>query len=221
MKRMGLIVALFLVIFSTLFVVGCRPELPLSDLPTLNNDLANGKLTIDKVVPGEDFSFVREYSTSYDAKSWRITDSKNLMMRAWVRGAPRGMIVLVEHMHSDVSLKSRYEGLDGWPQDSMDDSVHGGDQPGFWVTESYPYENVFAIEGFSQSLIEGWGYWGTGYIGSYRLTETNVVQYGKVYGNKIQVVYDLLIKRADEQYFHTRSVIDEFLVPTGVQPDTN
>ncbi len=203
--------------------LGCaeNKELPTPNLPVLHNDLVMGQLVIKEKVPGESFIFRREYSTPYDAKNWRITDSKNLVMKAWLENAPAGITVLVEHMHCDISLKSRYESFDGWPQDSMDDSVHGGTQPGFYITENYPYENVFAIEGFSKTLLDGWMFlfsgYGAGGVNTYRLTEENLVQYGKVYGNKVQVVYDLLIKNANELYFHTRSIIDEFLVPTVIQ----
>ncbi len=222
MKKTALLLVLVAVLVSMVLFPGCRTEqqLPTPKIPILNNELANGKLVIESPVAGEGFTFVREYSTSYNAKNWRITDSKSLKMRAWVKGA-KGTI-LVEHMHADVSLKSRYESFDGWLQDSMDDSIHGGTQPGFYVTEQYPYENVFAVEGFSKTLIDGWvfliGSYGAGGIYEQRLTETNLVRYGKVYGNKVQIVYDLLIKAENEPYFHTRSLIDEFLVPTAIQP---
>ena len=148
---------------------------------------------------------------------WRITDSKYLNMGA--RISETNATVLVEHVHIDISLKSTKERMDGWPQDSMDDKLHTGSKIGFWITEKYPYENIFAIEGFSQTLINGWGFFIAGYgamsVDEQRLTEKNIVNIGGVYGNKIQVVYDLLIRYPDEPYFHTRSAIDEFLVPVG------
>lgn len=220
MKRISTVMAFILVFLSMFSATGCEPEQGLltPQIPVLNNDLADGKLNILSSVPGESFTFLREYSTGYDAKQWRITDSKNLAMKAWVDNA-KGITVLVEHVHIDISLKSRIESLDGWPQDFMDDSLHTGSQPGFWITDKYPYENIFAIEGFSQTLIEGWGFAVGGFgqvsIDESRLTETNLVRYGRVYANKVQVVYDLLIKNADEPYFHTRSIIDEFLVPVA------
>lgn len=224
MKKVILIVALAVITISTILVGGCyeREQAPMSNLPVLDNSLSSGKYTVEGSIPGEEFIFYREYSTAYNAKLWRITDPKSLTMKAWAQHLPAGAVVLVEHVHIDISLKSRYAALDGWPQDSMDDSVHGGLQPGFWITDIYPYENVFAIEGFSKTLIDGYGYF-CGYYGyatasETRLTEDNLVKYGKVYGNKIQVVYDLLIKYPGEDYFHTRSLIDEFLVPTAVQP---
>lgn len=210
------------VLLAAVTVSGCLPpEVPMSDLPVLRNDLEGGKLVLRSAVPGESFTFVREYSTDYNTKEWRITDSKSLTMRAWVEGA-EGKIVLVEHVHVDIALKSRYEALDGWPQDEMDDKMHVGYQPGFWITGKYPYENIFAIEGFSQTLISGWAFfvggYGAGGISETRLTEASLVKYGKVYANKVQVVYDLLIKSIDEPYFHTRSIIDEFLVPVASLP---
>lgn len=84
-----------------------------------------------------------------------------------------------------------YKGLvpmiPGWScyQDSMDDSIHGGEQPGFLTTRDHPYEEVFAIEGYSQTLISGWGYACDGYgwadVDERRLTEGNLKR-GGVYG---------------------------------------
>lgn len=57
----------------------------------------------------------------------------------------------------------------------MDDSYHGTSQDGFWINEKYPYQNKFAIEGFSKDLIDGWtfvcGSYGYGSISQERLTE--------------------------------------------------
>ncbi len=46
-----------------------------------------------------------------------------------------------------------------------------------------------------------------------RLTEKNLVEEGKVYANKMQIVYDVLIKYADEDFCHVVSILDEFLIP--------
>lgn len=195
--------------------------LPEKEFSVLRNDLENGELVIDHQV--EDFKFITKYFTSYDTGHWRITDSKSLNMQAWIDEYPEDLTVLVEHVHIDISLKSSELSLDGWSQDSMDDSVHGGLQPGFWVTKDYPYENVFAVEGFTETLIQGWMFFinglGYGEIDENRLTEDNIVgeNYGEggVYANKVQVVYDLLIKNSGEDLFHTRSIIDEFLIPVS------
>lgn len=186
-------------------------------LPILINDLESGELIIENEV--EDFILVAKYSTDYDATKWRITDSKTLLMQVFIEDLPENATIMIEHMHTDISLKSKYEGMDGMLQDSMDDKLHTGDQLGFWVTEDYPYENIFAIEGYSQTLIDGWG-WMIGSYGSMnikeeRLTENNLKTDGGVYGNKVQVVYDVLIKYEGEQYYHTRSIVNEFLIPIG------
>ena len=221
MKFGKLILAVLAIGTVVLGSIACEtePMVPVPDISVLDNGLAGNKLVIKSQIPGEAFFLVREYSTSYDAQNWRITDSKTLLMSLRTEGA-KGFTVFVEHVHADVALKSTSESLDGWSQDSMDDSVHGN-QPGFWVTDTHPWEEVFAIEGFSQTLINGWsfyfGAYGSGSITQQRLTETNLVKYGGVYGNKVQIVYDLLLKPDSEPYFYTRSIQDEFLVPTSAK----
>ena len=217
------IISIVIVMLVSVIFAGCieEEEVLVPDyLPILINDLESGELTIENEVEG--FNLVAKYSTDYDATKWRITDSKTLLMQMFVEDLPENTTILVEHMHVDISLKAKYEGMDGMLQDSMDDKLHTGDQLGFWVTENYPYENIFAIEGYSQTLIDGWG-WMIGSFGSMnikeeRLTESNLRdddRGGGVYGNKVQVVYDILIKYEGEQYYHTRSIVNEFLIPLG------
>lgn len=222
MKRVWVVI---LIVCACLFLTtACLPEqepLPEKDFSVLRNDLENGELVVPHQV--EDFKFLTKYSTNYDTKHWRITDSKSLNMRAWIEDYPEGLTVLVEHVHIDISLKSNELSLDGWSQDSMDDNIHGGLQPGFWITKEYPYENIFAIEGFTETLIDGWMFFITGYgygeIDENRLTEDNIVgdgfHQGGVYANKVQVVYDLVIKKSGEEFFHNVSLIDEFLIPVS------
>ena len=174
--------------------------------------------TLEETHTIEDFQFITSYDTGdYNLKRWRITDSKVIEMEAKVKNVPKGAEVLIEHVHIDMSLKSKLAQLDGLTQDSMDDSYHGTSQDGFLVSERYSYQNKFAIEGFSKNLISGWefvcGDYGSGSIDETRLTEKHLIEDGKVYANKMQVVYDILIKYENEKSYHVTSVLDEFLIP--------
>jgi len=199
----------------TLLFIGCELEtIQHKEFPTLNNDLESGSLELRHNVGG--FVFVTRYSTSYNIKNWHITDSKMLDMKAQTVGAD-AYIVMVEHVHIDTALQSIYESLNGWTTDSMDDKLAVGLQPGFLISDKYYYQNIFAIEGYSDRLISGWQFYCSGYgagsITEHRLTEDALVEHGGVYGQKVQVVYDLLVKTYDEDYFHTYSLIDEFVIP--------
>lgn len=174
--------------------------------------------TLQKTHEIDGLEFITTYNTGdYDLSRWRITDSKVINMTAEIKSLPKGATVLIEHVHIDMSLKSTSPQLDGLSQDYMDDSYHGTSQDGFFISDKYQYQNKFAVEGFSKDLIDGWifvcGSYGSGSITQERLTEKNLVQYGKVYANKMQVVYDVLVKYADEDFYHVVSVLDEFLIP--------
>lgn len=182
--------------------------------------------TLEKTHDIEGLEFVTIYDTGdYDLNRWRITDSKVINMSAQVTNVPEGATVLIEHVHIDMSLKSTDPQLDGLSQDSMDDSYHGYSQDGFFINQDYEYQNKFAIEGFSKDLIDGWsfvcGSYGSGSITQERLTERNLVDYGHVYANKMQVVYDILIKYQGEEFYHVVSVIDEFLIPIGEEAESD
>lgn len=191
------------------------------NLDRLDSGLADGVLKQTNEIPGEpDVTLEMSYSTDYDVKSWRITDSKTL--RFGVRLAsevPAGYTVLIEHVHVDVNLDARRAGFDGLGQDSMDDGLHTGNDAGFYITAAYPYEEVFSIEGFSESLISGWGFavsgTGSSKVQEERLTEKNLRGEGKVTGNKFTFIYDVLIRTTPDEPFHKRVVVDEFIVPVG------
>lgn len=174
--------------------------------------------TLEKTHEIEGIEFITTYNTGdYDLSRWRVTDSKVINMTAEVTNVPEGATVLIEHVHIDMSLKSTDPQLDGLSQDYMDDSYHGTSQDGFFISDKYQYQNKFAIGGFSKDLIDGWtfvcGSYGSGAISEERLTEKNLVQYGRVYANKMQVVYDVLVKYENEEFYHVVSVLDEFLIP--------
>lgn len=210
--------ALILVVVLAFSLTGCMnvetvpEEKNLEVLNTLKGS------TLEKTHEIEGLEFITTYNTGdYDLSRWRITDSKVINMTAEVINVPEGATVLIEHVHIDMSLKSTNPQLDGLSQDNMDDSYHGISQDGFFISDKYQYQNKFAVEGFSKDLIDGWtfvcGSYGSGSITEERLTEKNLVKYGNVYANKMQVVYDVLVKYADEDFYHVVSVLDEFLIP--------
>lgn len=218
--------ALILVVVLAFSLTGCMnvetvpEEKNLEVLNTLKGS------TLEKTHEIEGLEFITTYNTGdYDLSRWRITDSKVINMTAEVINVPEGATVLIEHVHIDMSLKSTDPQLDGLSQDNMDDSYHGISQDGFFISDKYQYQNKFAVEGFSKDLIDGWtfvcGSYGSGSITEERLTEKNLVKYGNVYANKMQVVYDVLVKYADEDFYHVVSVLDEFLIPVKYEVDTS
>jgi len=216
---------LALALITVVLVLGLTGCMEVETVPKENNlqvlNPLNGN-TLQKSHEFEGIEFITTYDTGdYDLSRWRVTDSKVINMTAKVANVPEGATVLIEHVHIDMSLKSTDPQLDGLSQDYMDDSFHGTSQDGFLVSNNYQYQNKFAIEGFSKDLIDGWtfacGSYGSGSITQERLTEKNLVQYGKVYANKMQVVYDVLIKYEGEDFYHVVSVLDEFLIPVEYQ----
>ena len=139
-------------------------------------------------------------------------------MSAIALNVPEGTTIFIEHVHIDMSLKSTNPQVDGMIQDSMDDSFHGNTQDGFFIDEKYSYNSKFAVEGYSEEIINGWGFaiggvGGVEKISSERLTEKNLKTVGEVYASKMSVIYDVLVKNRGEEYYHTISFIDEFLIP--------
>jgi|GEM_PF-666463 len=198
-----------------------------NDQPQMANGLEGGKLTFRHQLPGEDFVLVTEFVTTYKAKYWHVTTAKNILMRAWIEtldGAKVDAEVLVEHVHADCSIVSKYSGWHGVKTDTMDDSIHGVGQPGFWISQ-YPYEEWFAIEGYSKDMWSSWAVYYTDWYATSEskpkpMTEQNLVSIGGTTGQSFQVVWDLAIRypAKGETLYHTTSVIDNFTVPIDQNP---
>ena len=165
----------------------------------------------------EGIQFETTYTTEeYDLGQWRITDSKSLTVTAEVTNVPEGATILLENVHVDVVVKSENQAIDNLVQDESDDFYHGTSQDGILITEEYGYQKKFNIEAYSKNLIERWRFVCTsGFVTQSKLTEEHLVKHGSIYANEIQIVYDVLIKYANEEFYHRVSLVDEFLIPVG------
>lgn len=179
-------------------------------------------LRADKITDGISFvhniegaTLKTSYSSNYGNGTWRITDNKDLLITLEVLSQDEGNVLMVEHMHVDCLIEAWRAEIDGLPQDVMDDKMHVGMQEGFFISEQYRYEEIFSIEGYGETLINGWMWvcnnfgWGT--IEEKRLTEERLLHLD-CQGNEFYIVYDIIIKNEGEQYFHKVTFRDNFIV---------
>lgn len=213
------ILYVLIIMIVSLSLIGCEETVPKDDTKNLQtlDSMEGNSLSFSKELEG--INLTTEYSTGdYDIGKWLITDSKTLNMSLNIQSLPEGTEIFVEHVHADISLASNDAQLNGMPQDSMDDSYHANGQEGFHISTQYPYKEIFAIEGYTQTLINGWnwycGGYGRGSVSQERLTEENLINEGLTFGNKVQVVYNLNIRHKGEIYYHTNVIKDEFYIKT-------
>lgn len=216
------VTALSLAAVSTLSLAGCDSELaPQEEYDKITQTEDNQGLSkglVQKIeVPNNDFKLITEYTCDADTKrQWRITSDKFLYIKAYTEGLDEDTLVYIDNVHIDTSIKSKYAVMDGILQDSMDDHVHSSQMIGFPIADDTYYYGVNAIEGCNQEFIQGsiYGINGksNGSISSERFTEKDYVDIYGVFGNKIQIVYDLLIKKKDEKDFSNVSVCTDFIV---------
>lgn len=215
------ITALSLAAISTLSLAGCEKELaPKEEYDTISQSNDDGLLNglIQEIeVPNNNFKLITEYTCDDNAKrQWRITSDKFLYIKVYTEGLDKDTVVYIDNIHIDTSIKSKYAVMDGILQDSMDDHVHSSQMIGFPISDNTYYYGVNAIEGCNQEFIQGSMYGINGYssgsISSERVTEDDYINKYGVYGNKIQIVYDLLIKKKDEKDFSNVSVSKDFVV---------
>jgi hypothetical protein len=214
--------ALILAASSTFALYGCQarelaPEEEYDIVIQGDDDSQFNGLTQTLDVPGQDFKLVTEYSCDNASKrEWRITSDKFLYYSVKTSGLSENTEVYIDNVHIDTSIKSKYAAMDGIRQDSMDDRVHSSQLIGFPVSDTTIYYGVNAIEGCNQDFIKGtfYGYNGysSGEVEEKRYTEGDYIDLG-VYANKIQIVYDLLIKGPNDKDFSNVSVATDFIVP--------
>lgn len=175
-------------------------------------------------VPGEDFKLVTQYSCDDVSKrEWRVTSDKFLYFNVCTQGLPEDTLVYIDNIHIDTSIKSKYAAMDGILQDSMDDHVHSSQLIGFPISDTTMYYGVDAIEGCNETFIKGsyhgFNGYSSGTISEKRYTESDYID-GKVYANKFQIVYDLLVKGPNDPDFYNVSVKTDFIVPVTSTEDS-
>lgn len=185
----------------------------------LESNYENGQTSVtDEInIPGEPFTLLCTYDTgNYPLDNWRVTANKSITMTVKTSGLPEGYSVHIEHVHADITLKSTDPQLDGITQDSMDDSDHRVPTNGFFINNDTSYNNIFAIEGYTDQFYQLWGYVcdGYGYTSSEyrRLSESNIRKAG-TYAEKLSVVYDIVITTPSCEEGYAKSIYSEVLIP--------
>lgn len=214
-----------LVITSFLVACGVPQATETRPVSSINNDLAGGKALFSHPIDGEGFILHTEFGTADPISQTHITQPKLIEMCAWIELVRTVDVeVLVEHVHADAFIQSDASGWDGTKTDSMDDSIHGLGQPGFWITPEHKYCETFSVEGHNETLFKSWTTFYTSYISSSEttpapMTEYNLIKYGKTRGQKFQVIWNLAIRNpTTETLYHTTSVVDTFAVPVDQNP---
>lgn len=239
MKKIQLSSFVCFLLIAVASLTGCGIEIPVQEEVVANemetvDEGSNTGFVMDSIyedgttsvtqtvdVLGEDFDLVCTYDTgNYPLKDWRVTDNKMLRMTVNTLNLPEGYKVHIEHVHADIVLKATTPQIDGITQDSMDDYDHRTPSIGFPISDNVQYNNVFAIEGYTEQFYTLWGhFWGAhgyghGHISSNydRLTEGNIREVG-TYAEKLIVVYDIVITSLDREEGYVKSVYSEVLIP--------
>lgn len=158
MKRKALGILMVLLMMFSLTACEEAETVRVAQLDTMNVSKKTSKLEQILDIEGEDFKVICTYDTEdYNLNDWRITDSKTVSMKVKTIDLPKDTEVLIEHVHCNINIKSTLAIVDGLQQDSMDDTYHGTSQDGFYIDNNTFYKNIFAIDGYSETLFSGWG----------------------------------------------------------------
>ena len=215
------VTAFLLAATATFTLVGCNrertPDEAYDTLTQADGEEFTGALTQVLNVPNNSFKLVANYSTDEKTyRSWRVTSDKFLYMDVYTEGLPADTEVYIDNVHVDTSLKSEYAIVDGIKQDTMDDHVHSSSLIGFVIDDKTHYYGVNQIEGYNDEFIHATTYAYNGFysttISSERITENDYINKLGVTGNKISIVYDLLIKKPGDKDFSNVSVKSDFVV---------
>lgn len=171
-------------------------------------------------VKGEDFDLITIFSCdNAEKRVWEVSKDKFLNFAINTDGLPAGYKVYIDNIHIDTFTAANNEEMDGILQDTMDDRIHNSLMYGFPISDTAVCYGVNAIEGLNEGFIElsfygfrsGSFYLAEGTEEKRRYTEDNYMQVG-VFGNKILIVIDLLVKGPDEEDYRNISVETDFII---------
>ena len=152
-------------------------------------------------VKGEKFKLQIDYSTPEE--TWKITDTKELHMEINTLNLPSNKEVYIDNIHTDTSIVSSKEKLNGILQDTMDDHIHNSQMMGFPISDTNSYYGINEIEGQNDQFIKGFCIAGLGYATQKRLEESDYLSNG-VWANRTDSIIDLII--VDKNTGETRTV---------------
>ena len=195
-------------VLGTLSLAGCTETTVIEDQEGIYDVIDSQGENIEIApqvieVPGEDFKLVIEYSLDPDSqKKWRITDNKKLYTKVYTEGLPEDVKVYIDNVHTDTTIVSTKESMNGILQDTMDDRIHNSLMYGFPIDDDTHFIAVNEIEGQNDNFISGSIYGFNGYVNGEiverRHSEEEYLEEG-VYANKIASAYGLLIQKGDEE----------------------
>lgn len=187
---------------------GCTEKVVMDDAEAIYDVIDSNGENIEIIpqeidVPGESFKLVVEYSLDDNAsKKWRITDNKKITTKVYTKGLPEDVKVYIDNVHTDTTIVSTKEAMNGILQDTMDDRIHNSLMYGFPISDTTCLISVNEIEGQNDTFISGsiYGFQGyySGSVSEKRFTESAYLECG-VYANKISSAYGLLIQKGDNE----------------------
>jgi hypothetical protein len=159
-----------------------------------------------------------KYTSTLNISAWAITKNKDILIDLQVSENPNNVLLWVEHMHVDCFVESEWTFVDDWIQDTMDDSYHGTDSPGFFINDTFSYSETFSVQGRTPELMYYYDYYyeyfDFSYTGNTLFSEENLRKAGRCYGVSFYVVYDVVLRGQNEPSDRiTKFVIeDNFIV---------
>jgi len=168
---------------------------------SFTHTIENGNITL-----------LTRYSSNFE--KWDLTENKDLIIQMEIIQKPANAAMMIENMVAQAFVEGGKE-LDGKQLDIMDDKLHGDWQPGWYFDIQYKYEEIFLIQAVDENRLQGWGLmiFGLGYhhLEDYRLTEDHLKNRG-VTGTEMSIIYNIFIKYDNEEWWHTESLMDDFVV---------
>ena len=160
-------------------------------------------------VDGENFKLKVKYTTPEE--TWKITDTKELHMDVKTVNLPSNKEVYIDNVHTDTSIVSTNDLLNGILQDTMDDHIHNSQMVGFPISNTKSYYGINEIEGQNDTFIKGFCIAGLGGVSEKRRTEGEYLSYG-VFANRTDSIIDLIVVDKETNEMRTVSVSSTLLI---------
>lgn len=217
-KRLSILSGTLIIMTNTL---GCSKsdDKVNDDIPAINQEeqdilslYINSNLKKELEVKNTNFKLVSALNyLDEESNSWDITSDKNLYLTVYTKDLDEMTEVYINNIYIDISLLSDDIMFNGILQDKK--NISTVDSRKVYIDNNISYEGIIPIEGQSLDFLKetylAFNNLENEFMIEKRFVEKDYENNG-VYGNRIRVVYELLIKKQGEDNYQTIDVATEY-----------
>lgn len=145
------------------------------------------------------------------AKNWLFTSPSLITISVKPDTVPEQYELMVTSVYADISMASKDAKYNGIRQDSMNIDYSALPTGGITMTPLNAYEMPFAIESVDKNQNFYYSYYGYGYGGDSRITESQLAKHAN--GAILNIIWTITLKDKQTGSIYMQTIIDSIKIP--------